>query len=74
MLVTEEDIKLVQSHIYKHLEKTDSPRARDILDRWEHFRPLFVKVLPKIEPVALPPEEEPAAAPPLAESKAAVAA
>ena len=54
-----EDIKLLQSQIYKHLEKTESPRARDILDRWDHFCPLFVKVSPKVEPVALPPEEEP---------------
>jgi glutamate synthase (NADPH/NADH) large chain/glutamate synthase (ferredoxin) len=59
-LESEEDIKALQSMIYQHLEKTDSARAKDILDRWEHFRPLFVKVLPKVEPVPLPPEEEPA--------------
>ncbi len=53
-----EDIKQLQQLIYNHLEKTDSARAKDILDRWDHFRPLFVKVTPKVEPVALPPEEE----------------
>jgi glutamate synthase (NADPH/NADH) large chain/glutamate synthase (ferredoxin) len=53
------DIKLVQSYIYQHLEKTESPRARDILDRWDHFAPLFVKVTPKVEPVPIPPEDEP---------------
>ncbi len=53
-----EDIKLVQGLIYKHLERTDSARAREILDRWDHYRPLFVKVAPKVEPVAVPPEDE----------------
>ncbi|WP_038158901.1 glutamate synthase large subunit [Verrucomicrobium sp. BvORR106] len=53
-----EDVKQLQQLIYSHLEKTDSLRAKDILDRWDHFRPLFVKVTPKVEPVALPPEEE----------------
>ena len=55
-----DDIKAVQALIYEHLEKTDSARAKDILDRWDHFRPLFVKVVPKVEPVAVPPEDEPA--------------
>ncbi len=54
-----EDIKMVQGLIYQHLEKTDSARAKDILDRWDHFHPLFVKVQPKVEPVPVPPEEEP---------------
>jgi glutamate synthase domain-containing protein 3 len=58
-LACEDDVKVLQSLIYKHLEKTDSPRARDILDRWEHFGPLFVKVVPKVEPVAVPGEDEP---------------
>jgi glutamate synthase domain-containing protein 2/glutamate synthase domain-containing protein 1/glutamate synthase domain-containing protein 3 len=53
-----EDVTQLQGLIYKHLEKTDSARAKDILDRWAHFGPLFVKVTPKVEPVALPPEEE----------------
>ncbi|MEY4483817.1 MAG: glutamate synthase large subunit, partial [Verrucomicrobiota bacterium] len=53
-----EDVKQLQELIYKHLEKTDSARAKDILDRWDHYRPLFVKVVPKVEPVAVPPDEE----------------
>lgn len=54
-----EDIKAVQQLIYQHLERTESVRAKDILDRWEHFQPLFVKVSPKVEPVPIPPEDEP---------------
>ncbi|CAN5790706.1 glutamate synthase large subunit [soil metagenome] len=64
-----EDIKQLQELIYKHLEKTDSARAKDILDNWEHYRALFVKVVPKVEPVAVPPDEElpaPASATPTA--------
>jgi glutamate synthase (NADPH/NADH) large chain/glutamate synthase (ferredoxin) len=56
--LTEEDVKTLQALIYKHLEKTDSPRAKDILERWDHFGPLFVKVSPKVEPVAVPGEDE----------------
>jgi len=58
-----EDIKVLQQLIYEHLEKTESVRAKDILDRWDHFGPLFVKVSPKVQPVALPPEDESGAAP-----------
>jgi glutamate synthase (NADPH/NADH) large chain/glutamate synthase (ferredoxin) len=32
--------------IERHLEMTGSARARDILDRWEHFLPLFAKLSP----------------------------
>ena len=52
-----EDVKVVQFLIYQHLEKTDSARAKDILDRWDHFQPLFVKVTPKIEPLRIPDDE-----------------
>ncbi len=61
-----EDIKTVQQLIYKHLERTESFRAKDILDRWDHFLPMFVKVLPKVEPVPVPPEDEPAPEPAVA--------
>ncbi|TLD68278.1 glutamate synthase large subunit [Phragmitibacter flavus] len=72
--VTEaEDIKTVQQLIYQHLERTESARAKDILDRWDHFLPLFVKVSPKVEPVAVPPEPEPESLPPVnAEATAVV--
>ena len=68
-----EDIKVVQSLIYKHLEKTDSARAREILDRWDHYRPLFVKVVPKIEPVPVPPEDEMPVEPAIADKATAAA-
>jgi glutamate synthase domain-containing protein 3 len=45
------------------LEKTGSVRAKEILEKWDHYGPLFVKVSPKVEPVALPPEEEVVAEP-----------
>jgi glutamate synthase domain-containing protein 2/glutamate synthase domain-containing protein 1/glutamate synthase domain-containing protein 3 len=54
-----EDVKTLQQLIYDHLEKTESLRAKDILDRWDHFGPLFVKVTPKVEPVQVPAEDEP---------------
>ena len=58
-----EDVKQVQELITKHLEKTGSVRAKEILEKWDHYGPLFVKVSPKVEPVALPPEEEVVAEP-----------
>jgi len=58
---SEEDIKQLQQLVYQHLERTDSARAKDILNRWDHYLPLFVKVVPKIEPVAVPLEEMPPA-------------
>ncbi|MFZ4764838.1 MAG: glutamate synthase large subunit [Roseimicrobium sp.] len=60
VLESEDDVKQLQALIARHIEKTASARAKDILDRWEHFQPLFVKVTPKVEPVAVPPEDEPA--------------
>jgi len=59
-----EDVTLLKSYIYKHLEKTDSDRARDILEHWDKYGPLFVKVSPKIKPVELPPEPVAAAVTP----------
>src|SRR5439155_13691628 len=38
------DIPLLRSIIERHLEMTGSRRARQILDRWEHYLPLFIKV------------------------------
>ncbi|MCC0021232.1 MAG: glutamate synthase large subunit [Nitratireductor sp.] len=32
--------------ISRHLHFTGSSRAQDVLNRWEHFRPKFVKVMP----------------------------
>jgi glutamate synthase (NADPH/NADH) large chain len=32
--------------IERHLHYTNSKRARDILARWDHYLPKFVKVMP----------------------------
>lgn len=46
-LVTErEDIKELKGLIERHVQYTGSPKAKDILDRWEFCLPSFVKVLP----------------------------
>ncbi len=42
----EEDEKLVKSMIQKHLEYTQSPRAKEILDQWKKYAPLFWKIEP----------------------------
>jgi len=44
-----EDMELLRDLILNHLEFTKSRRAQDILDRWEHFLPLFWKVEPLSE-------------------------
>ena len=61
------DVKRVQELIYRHLELTESGRAKDILDNWERYAPLFVKAEPKDKPqaaaeeVGAPADEEVAA-------------
>jgi glutamate synthase domain-containing protein 2/glutamate synthase domain-containing protein 1/glutamate synthase domain-containing protein 3 len=42
----ERDDSVVQSLLHEHLERTGSPRAKDIIERWERYRPLFRKVVP----------------------------
>ncbi len=46
-LIDETDITLVKSMVYKHLEKTESARAREILADWNAFQPKFRRVKPK---------------------------
>ncbi len=41
-----EDIDLLYSLIAKHFNYTQSPRAKEILENWNAFLPLFVKVFP----------------------------
>ncbi len=53
-----EDINQIKKLIYDHLDKTDSPRAKMILDDWPAYQAKFIKVTSKAEPVAIPPEEE----------------
>ncbi|HEY8478106.1 MAG TPA: glutamate synthase large subunit [Chloroflexota bacterium] len=49
-LADEADIALLRSMVEAHLAKTNSPRAREVLDRWDHYLPLFWKVAPKATP------------------------
>ncbi len=56
-----EDIKTLRGLIYKHLELTDSARAKEILDDWTRFEPLFWKVVPMPPALSLgTPVAEPA--------------
>ncbi len=41
------DISRLKELIYKHLDRTESEQARDILADWTKFEPLFWKVSPK---------------------------
>jgi glutamate synthase (NADPH/NADH) large chain/glutamate synthase (ferredoxin) len=56
--LTDEDKVVLQQLIYKHLDATDSPRAREILGDWPKFAASFWKVRPK-PPVAKPAELKP---------------
>ena len=53
-----EDINALKKLVYDHLERTDSVRAKTILEQWAEFEPKFVKVTSKAEPVQVPAEEE----------------
>lgn len=53
-----EDIEQLKKLVADHLEKTESQRAKDILDNWSTYLPQFVKVVSKAEPVEVPSEEE----------------
>ncbi|MFW7415026.1 glutamate synthase large subunit [Demequina sp. SO4-18] len=41
-----EDETIVRTMIERHLELTESPRARDILTHWDEYAPRFTRVLP----------------------------
>ncbi len=68
-LVEEEDIVAVQGLVYKHLERTESDRAKEILGDWHRYeskfwkiRPIHIPTAPKVDVV--PPraaEETPVA-------------
>jgi glutamate synthase domain-containing protein 3 len=45
--LNEEDEKLLQGLIYRHLEATESKRAKEILGDWTKFRGAFWKAMPK---------------------------
>jgi glutamate synthase domain-containing protein 3 len=42
----EDDVEMLAALVQRHVQLTGSERGRDILDRWEHFLPLFWKVAP----------------------------
>jgi glutamate synthase (ferredoxin) len=52
-LTNEEEIKTLQGLIYQHLEKTESPRANEILKNWKDALGKFWRVVPH-PPVAKP--------------------
>jgi glutamate synthase (NADPH/NADH) large chain/glutamate synthase (ferredoxin) len=58
--LTEEDTVVLQQLIYRHLEATDSARAREVLGNWPKYGGLFWKVTPR-PPVAKPAESHPPA-------------
>lgn len=55
-ITDDEDRKLVKEWIYKHLEATESEKAREILSDWAKYESLFWKVAPRV--AALPATEE----------------
>jgi glutamate synthase domain-containing protein 2/glutamate synthase domain-containing protein 1/glutamate synthase domain-containing protein 3 len=66
-LAAEEDVAALKALIYKHLEYTDSDRAREILADWPKHAAMFLKVCPTVpdapkvvtpEPTAARPEDE----------------
>ncbi|MFM9597607.1 hypothetical protein ACKI1O_50855, partial [Streptomyces scabiei] len=53
--LSEEDRAIVQQLIYRHLEATESDRAREILADWPKFAGSFWKVKPKgVSPAPTP--------------------
>ena len=65
---TEDDDQLILGLVHEHLERTGSLRARQLVEQWTTFRPLFRKVVPNTTPTAprthaLPNIPEPAPAP-----------
>jgi len=41
-----EDVEMLRALIQRHVQLTESKRGREILDRWDHYLPLFWKVAP----------------------------
>jgi len=56
-----DEINALKGLIFKHLELTESNRAKEILGEWSRFEPLFWKVQP-LPPASLAPPAAPAAA------------
>jgi glutamate synthase (NADPH/NADH) large chain/glutamate synthase (ferredoxin) len=56
---SETDETQVLALIHEHQERTGSARARQLIERWEQFRPLFKKVVPNTTPTAPRTEARP---------------
>ena len=54
-IIEPEDSQLLRQLIFRHMEKTDSDRAREILDKWSETILHFWKVEPKSKPKSAPP-------------------
>ena len=48
-----EDIALIHGLVQRHRTLTGSPRAQQILDRWDSILPRFIKVFPQVYKRAL---------------------
>jgi glutamate synthase (NADPH/NADH) large chain/glutamate synthase (ferredoxin) len=57
-LETEEDVVAVKELIYKHLERTDSARAKEILGNWNRYEPQCWKIQPLFTPPVPSPSVE----------------
>ncbi|MCI0706229.1 MAG: glutamate synthase large subunit [Ignavibacteriae bacterium] len=54
----QEEQRLLQSMIYRHLEATGSTRAHEILMNWQDYLPMFRKVSPRQHDVLAPKQEK----------------
>jgi len=45
-LIDEQDVQVVHNLVNRHLELTNSPRAKWILENWQDLQPRFIKVFP----------------------------
>ena len=45
-VAAEDDVNTLQTLVFRHFQATASPRANDVLARWEELLPKFVKVFP----------------------------
>ena len=61
-LETEADIVTVKKLVYKHLERTESDRAKEILGDWHRYESRFWKIRPTYIPTAPKPAMVPASA------------
>jgi glutamate synthase domain-containing protein 2/glutamate synthase domain-containing protein 1/glutamate synthase domain-containing protein 3 len=68
---SDHDVQGLLGLIHEHQERTGSPRARAIIERWPDFRGLFRKVVPNTTPPKPQAAEAPAASDPAGLQEAA---